>query len=248
MVKQMSQNAQDNSRVLELVRIKSWYMPGNIQTYNELRTLKVPLLKIHKDFIPTLGLLVKKAELRVRSKPFQDLLDAYLDKIGVQWQSRPKRKCKLGNERLVFTAPLSMKNKEAVQKLDVALARFFERWGHFYNAVYSAEGEKLKLVVDYGFDANRNPVLPSVEPVNQQVFEFVLGFTKLRFTFHDKRSAMSDAKTRMLPPIIQTEVLIQAGTQWTLAHTSTCVDSQIGDPSQFLSSMGLFFERYTRES
>lgn len=242
----MSQNTQPE--VLELVQIKSWFVPADTNTYNRLRDLKIPLLKIHKDFIPTLQLATRRAQLRVRARKFPVILEAYLDKVGEAWMKKPGRKCRLNASRLVFTAPLTTKNKEAIQKLDVSLAQFFERWGHKYVPVYSTDGDRQKLVVDYQFDPGRQPVLRTVEIDKSQQFEFEFGFTKLRFVFHDAKTQQTSTRTRMQPRMIQLEVLTKCGTEWNLVHTSTCVDSQLGDPSQFMASMALFFERFTNES
>jgi hypothetical protein len=245
----MSQNTQpEPKQILELVQIKSWYIPANAETYRALRDIKVPLLKVHRDFLPTLQLATQRAKLRVRARKFSDILDAYLDKIGANWMSKKGRKCRLNPTRLVFTAPLTLKNKEAVARLDVALATFFERWGHRYVPIYSTEGDRLKLVVDYGFDPQRNPVIRTVEVDKSQAFEFQFGFTKIKFTFHDAKAQQTATRTRALPRMIQLEVFTQAGSDWVLAHTSTCVDGQIGDPSQFMAAMGVLFERFTHES
>jgi len=245
-VNMMSQKAPDN--IVTLMKIKSWYIPADVHTYQVLRELKIPLLKFHKDFVPVLLLRMKSAKFRVKAKTFQETLDAYLDKVGEQWQSKPNRKARMNPTRLVFRAPLTVKNKEAVQKLDIALAKFFERWAFRYIATYSAEGDRLKFVVDYSFDPQRNPVIHAVEPAQKEVFEMVLGFTKIRFTFHHKREQKLETKTRGLPPVIQTEVFQQAGSDWRQTFTSTCVDAQIGDPSQFIAAMGLFHARYINES
>jgi hypothetical protein len=234
----------DVAQVLELVQYKSWFIPRDTETYRALVQMKVPLLKIHKDFIPTLQLVTKRAGVRVRASKFQDILDAYLDQIGASWMKRPGRRCKLGQSRLVFTSQVTMKDKESMQKLDVALARFFERWSHSYYPVYSTEGDRQKLVVDYSFDPTRNPVIQSTEVVKPEAYELELGFTKLRFVFHDNATR---ANGKPKPKMIQLEVLTKAGTNWQLSHTSTCVDGQIGDPSQFLACMGHLFNRFTNE-
>ncbi len=228
---------------IQLARIKSWYVPANTQSYQALRMLHMPLLKVHGEFLPTLEMAVHRSGQEYKVVPFSETLNAYLDKIGTVWQSRPKRKCLLGEQRLVFTAPMTLKNKEAVSKLDVSLARFFARWGFSYHPEYSSVGERLKLVVDYKFDPNRNPVIQSVEQEDVRPFELVLGFTKIKITFRDKHQTGTAERKRSSPPIILVEVFTQSGSDWRLVHTSTCVDQQIGDTSQFLAALSILFDR-----
>lgn len=239
----MSQNTQTGA-ALKLVKIKSWYIPADTNTYQQLRDIGLPMLKIHKDFIPTLQLATRKAKLRASSQPFDEVLNAYLDKIGSSWKAKPGRNCKLGDNRLVFTAPLTKINRESISKLDVSLSKFFERWAHRYFPTYSTSGERMKLVVDYSFDANRNPVIRSTHSEVKTIQEVELGFTKIRFTFHDKpKPSNAEKPRRVAPPIIQVEVLNKVGTNWVLATTSTCVASQIGDLSQFMAAIGELHRR-----
>lgn len=237
----MSQNTQ--ARELRLAKIKSWYIPADTNSYQLLRGLKIPLLRVHKDFIPTLFLATKKAGIKPVSVRFPDILNAYLDKLGTTWQSKPGRTCRLNESRLTFSAPLTKRNREAIANLDISLAKFFERWAHQYSPVFSMSDDRLKLVVDYKFDADREPVIRAVEEVKPREHVLDLGFTRIQITFHEEGSTRRKAQ----PPMIQTEIFVKGGTKWMLTHTSTCLASEIGDLTQFIHALGILHAKREAE-
>lgn len=224
----------EKTQVIELVKIKSWYIPATPDAYQLLKSIKVPLLKVHKDFIPTLRLATDPRGIRARSIDFSTILHERLDKIGVQWKSKPGRTCKLTDNRLVFSAPCSDRNRRAVANLESAFARFCQRWGFRCVPLYSERDNKLRLVVDYSFDPGRNPVIDSAQVPAEQAFELVLGFTRIKLTFMDRPTSQGQAR----PPLIHTEVSIQQGSDWKVVHTGTSTNNQIGDLSQFLTCLG----------
>jgi len=227
---------------LKLVKNKSWYIPGDTQTYKTLKSLGVPLVKIHVDMIPTLKLLFESRGIEARAQNFKYLLDKMLDKVGSQWQAKQGRTCRLAETRLLFQAK-GDRHRKAFNALDVYLAKFFARWGYSYSAEFSETPGRMKMVVDYRFDPERNPIIPTVEAPVKTVTEFEMGFTKLRITFNDKPTVAGTTRTRTLPANIQVEVLEKAGSDWRPRYQSTCVDAQLGEVTQLMEAVAIIHQR-----
>ena len=234
-------------QVIKFVRVKQWYIPEDAESYQLLRSAGVPLVKIHADFLPTLQLATKPRGIRAKSRPFSEVYAEKMDALGAQWLSKPERKCKIGDNRAVFSAPLTERNKKKINELDDFFTRFTSRWGFSYKPVYSESDKSVKLVVDLKFDPNKNPVVPSVSPPETQTHELELGFTKLRVTFNNKRTApqfgnraTTDRGVMALgSPYSLLEVFVKAGTDWQLVHTGTFIADTVGSMDSWLQAMAV---------
>jgi hypothetical protein len=229
----MSENTQQEPQILNLVRIKNWYVPGDDSTYKLLRSMKLPLLKINRDFLPVVKLKTGPLGIRARSREFSEILNERLDRVGAAWVAKKGRTCKLTDKRLSFSAPCTDQNRKAIAAIEASFAKFCLRWGHRYAPSYSEANDRLRLVLDYSFDPDRNPVIESGADEMKDAFEVELGFTKLKFTFMDK-APKTNGSRQQLPPVIHLEVMSKMGTEWKSAHTSTFVSQQIGDLSQMM--------------
>lgn len=236
-----SEKTQQDPKILKLVRIKSWYVPEDDATYKLLRSIRLPLLKINKSFLPVIKLKTGPLGIRATSRDFSEILNERLDRVGTQWKSKPGRACKLTESRLSFSAPCSDQNRKAIAQIEASFAKFCLRWGHRYAPSYSESGDRLKLVLDYSFDPDRNPVIESGADDMKDSFELELGFTKLKLTFMDKAPKL--VGSRQLPPGIHLEVLTKMGTEWKSQHTSMFVSQQIGDLSQFIVAFSKLSDR-----
>jgi hypothetical protein len=218
--------------VIDLVRVKSWYMPGNAESYQALKAAAGPLLIFHKDFLPTLQLATRRSGIRAREKLWTDLFNERMDKIGSQWKSAKDRNCKITNQKLVFLCKATSKNRKAVAALESALAKFFARWSFRYRPVFSETADRFKLVIDFRFDPELQPLMPVVPVDVKRSYELVMGFSKISLTFYDKPS--EDVKVRgMIAPLVLLEVFTQTGSTWYPVHTSTFKPSQIGNVATF---------------
>jgi len=233
----MSQNTRE-PQIIELVKIRQWYVPADSSSYEILRGLKIPRLKIHRDMLPIIKMATGPRGIRARAKDFTEILNARLDKMGTQWQSRKGRKCRMTDKRLVFVAPSTEHNKKATAALEASFAKFCLRWGFKYVPNYSEKDGRLKLVVDYEFDPERNPVISDADKTEVSEFEVVLGFTKIRLTFNSQLKA-----ARGMPPVTHLEVFEQAGTMWKPVHTGTFADQQIGALEPLMTALSSLYDR-----
>jgi len=231
----MTEHTQD-ANVLNFVRIKSWYIPSDALCYAMLKKLGVPMLKIHADFIPTLGLLLKPKGFRAKSKNFNEIRDTFLDKLGTQWKSKDDRSCKLDDNTLVFTAVASKANKKSIAKVETLIHAFCSRWGFSCNSQFSELPKKLKLSVKYKFSSEAEPVIPNVDLPKQVSHEMILGFNKIRISV-----LPATEKTKVQRSSL--EVFVKAGTEWVAVHTSTFTDYEIGDVTDFAAAVGTLFTR-----
>lgn len=228
-------------QTIEFVKIRQWYVPRNADSYRILRELRTPLLKMHRDFLPVLKLVTVPRGIKAKAFDFESILNERLDKLGLQWKSRPGRTCKLTDKRLAFSAPCNDRNRRAIASLEASFAKFCTRWGFKATPLYSEREDRLRLVIDYQFDPSRNPIIESAPVEQTRSFELVLGNTKFKISFMDKPT--SNQGGRNMPPIIHFETFAKAGSDWKLAHTGTCVDPEIGDPVQFMTALSLLFDR-----
>jgi hypothetical protein len=239
----MSQNTQ----VVNFVRIKSWYIPADAESYLLLKSVNFPLCKVSTSMLPALQLAMQPKGIRAKAESFADsVLHPYFDKLGEVWHSKEGRKCKITDNKMSFHAPSTKKNKEAIRKLDDSLTRFFARWGFSYAPVYSDDGNgKCKLTVEFRFDQNKTPVIPTVDTTPPDCVEFILGFTKLKITFGRRREAnpYGERQSHLIVakqvgvPFHLLEVYNQAGADWVMVHSSTFVDNTVGDVKPWLETM-----------
>lgn len=228
--------------IINLVKIKSWYLPQDAESYQLMKEASVPLLIFHKDFLPTLQLATKRHKLHARETLWADLYETYLDKIGAQWKSRNDRSCKLGDTRLVFLAKATSANRKSIAHLEASLSKFFARWAFSYWPLFSETRDQLKLVVETKFDPGRLPITPIVVPDQKREYDLVIGFTKIRLTFYDKASDALRIRG-MVAPLVLVEVFTQTGSDWTLVHQSATPPSKIGDITSFIPCVGELFTR-----
>jgi hypothetical protein len=214
--------------VINLVRVKSWFIPGDAASYQALKEAAGPLLIFHKDFLPTLQLATRRHGIRAKETLWTDLFHKRMDLIGAAWKAKPGRNCRITDDKLVFQAKSSKRNRMAVAQLEASLAKFFARWSFRYRPVFSETADRLKLVIEFKFDPELQPIVPVVPVDVKRTYEMVLGFTKLSLTFYDKPS--EDVKVRgMIAPLVLLEVFTQTGNTWHAVHTSTFKPAQIGD-------------------
>jgi len=184
---------------IQLTKIKQWYIPVNTESYLALRSAGVPLLRIHQDFIPTLGLLVKN-KIRAKEVNFKTgILEPFLDKVGSSWLRKENRRCDIQATSMRFDAvkPESFEEaKETIPKLQAVLEKFFTRWGYGFTFDLSQIKTRMRLSVNYWLDSEKLPVIDIEQDVEElPPIPLKLGFTRLTFTFDNYKS-----KTVGLPP------------------------------------------------
>jgi len=213
---------------LKLTKIRQFYMPVDADDYKLLKEHGIPLIKIHENLLPTLGLVFTKYKIKPKLVSFSDsILNPYLDRIGEAWQSKEHRKASLTRSVMKFEtlkASIQPQARESLYKLEASLRRFFQRWGFTATFELSEMRGKLKLHVDYRFDPERTPIIPLVEdPTSMPAIKIDLGFVRLTLTLMKKE--------------LEVNVAIAAGTGWNSIHTSRCLYSQVSDVRPMLTAL-----------
>lgn len=221
-------NSSRKQKIIQLTRIKQWYLPVDADSYNILKAAGCPLLRIHENFIPTLSLLTKPHHIKAQVVNFNDsILHPYLDELGARWQKKEFRKATINASILKFettNASIQASAKEALEKVETSLRRFFTRWG--YQAVFevSENRGKVKLHVTYKYDSTRMPVIPLVEdPLSLPTITLVLGFLRIRMTLGEKE--------------VETNISLASGSTWNSIQTSRCLYSQISDVRPLINTL-----------
>lgn len=216
------------SQIVKLTKIKQFYFPVDAEDYKLLRSHGMPVIKIHENLLPTLGIVFKKYGIKPQPVSFQDsILNPYLDRLGEKWQSKEHRKASITKSVMKFEtlkADIAAPSREALHKLETSLRRFFQRWGYSAAFEFSELRGKLKLHVNYKFDPDRSPVIPLVEdPTSLPAIKLDLGFVRVTLTLMQKD--------------VEVNVSLAAGTGWNSIHTSRCLYSQISDVRPMLSGL-----------
>lgn len=212
-------------KVINLTRIKQWYIPADNEAYLTLKKHGVPLLKIHQNFLPTLRLLTQKHNIRGRVVDFnQDILDPFLERLGSLWNKK-YGKATITNKVMVFQAKDDklVEAREAVPKLEERLRQFFDRWGFKFQCEFSEVKSRLKLHVEYWFDNNKSPVILMDEPeVEQPKVMLKLGFTRLVFAFDQHQNQFGKG-----PGYVHLTIEVSQGGRWAPLRTSRCTYTEL---------------------
>lgn len=214
--------------VIRLTRIKQWYLPVDAESYMTLRSVGVPLVRIATDFMPTLQLITRSNNIRGKEVSFtHEILDPFLAKVGEQWLKGQDRKCTIKARSMMFETTHARgleKAREARPKLQDCLERFFTRWGYRSTITNSEHRGKVRLHVEYWYDAKVLPVVP-LEKDQAEVPEAVLtlGFTKIGL--------------KLLPREIALTISVSQGGNFVPLHTTRCLYTQASDVRRFIAAL-----------
>lgn len=233
-------NSKDQ-KVIELVKIQSWYIPRNAESYQMMRTVGVPLLKIHSDLVPTLKIALDQKGIRAKATPFSSILEAKLDTIGAAWLKDTRRRCKINTSDMTFLGANTPKNRKMVASMDNHLAQFFARWGYQYSPEYSEQGERLKFRVDFKFSPTKDPLVPSVVEDDVSELNLILGFTRIHLIFNNKTSKPKGNGFKML--YNELRIYTKAGTEWVQIHAGTFTNEMIGELNEALAAFSILHTR-----
>jgi hypothetical protein len=208
----------NKATIIRLTRLKQWYIPADTESYLVLRKAGIPLLRIHRDFLPTVGLLTKKYNIKAKEVNFKTgILDPFLDKVGSSWLRKDNRMCAINATNMRFDAvkPESFDEaKETIPKLQKVLEDFFTRWGYGFRFELSQVKSRVRLNVEYWLDAEKLPIIPIAQDVAELPrIKLKLGFTRITMSFGDK--------------YVDTLIEISQGGVFKPLHTSQCLYSQI---------------------
>lgn len=252
----MKVSESEGPTIIQLTRIKQWYIPADAESYLTLRSAGVALTRFHQDFLPTLKLLTRAKNIRGKEKDFKrEIMGPYFDKIGATWNRKPHCDCTINSRTMVFEtlkAESLAIAKASIPKLQDILTKFFQRWGYRYTFEYSELRGKCKLNVEYWFDPDRQPVVileEEPEDSNSKV-QFKLGNLRLTFTFDNfesrtvinrggKRASGDDER----PPkdyhigYVHTLVEISQGGKFVPVQSSRCTWSQLSSVKPLIAAL-----------
>jgi hypothetical protein len=186
-------------QIIRLTLIKQWYIPADTKSYKLLRKLGVPLTQMHKDFLPTLKLLLQNHDIRAKAVKFHDeILNPFLDEVGQTWlKKHPGLKCTIQARTMVFEgdAESLAVARETVPKLETALRKFFSRWGYRSTFEYSELKGRCKYSVEYWFDPERQPIIVlENEAQDLPKVSLKLGNLRLQFAFDDPKGKVVETR------------------------------------------------------
>lgn len=214
--------------IIHLTRIKQWYIPADTESYLTLRKAGVPLLRIHRDFLPTVGLLTKGHNIKAKEKVFKtEILDPFLDKVGASWLRKQNRRCEIQAQTMRFEAikPESFEEaKETIPKLQKVLEDFFTRWGYGFSFDISQAKTRIRFSVEYWLDAEKLPIIPIEQDVAELPrIQLKLGFTRISMMFGDK--------------YVDTLIEVSQGGVFNPLHSSRCLYSQISSVKPLIRAL-----------
>jgi len=242
--KPASEEVQQEPKELRLTRIKQWYFPVDLESYKLMKSLGIPLLRIHHDFLPTLRLVTKPKGIKGIEVPFQEeILDPFIESLVRTWKKKYGT-CIVDGSSMSFIAKDPEKIKaaeEAAPKLEGLLYDFFSRWGytHTVQVSKSASGKRLKVQVDFKFDPSRMPIMNLESQVDAPPkVQLKLGLMRLTFTFDNPKGKIVLGRAApgverppkyIEPGYVHTLVEISQGGSWTPYHSSKCTITQLSN-------------------
>lgn len=215
-----------NTRVIKLTRIKQYYYPVDSDSYKILRSVGLPMTRIHVNFMPTVQMITRPQHIRGIEVDFKnEIFNPFLDKLGTVWNSKKWRKSTLTSSVLKFESSDQLKeSKVGIDKLEAVLRRFFSRWGFTSVFEYSEVRGKCKLHVVYKFDVNKQPLVPLSEDVTSlPAVQWVIGFVRLTLTMGERH--------------VETQFALKAADNWTNLYTSKCLYSEVADVRPMLATL-----------
>lgn len=177
-----------NDPVIQLTKIKQWFIPVDAEAYLTLKKAGAPMTRIHQDFLPLIGHALRARGIRAKKVEFKaSILDPFLDKVGTTWNKKPHSTCTIQAKSMKFETTHAdglSKAREAVPKLQDVLTTFFNRWGYRTTFEYSEVKGKVRLNVEYWFDPEKQPIVVlAEEPQEKQKIQLKLGNLRLSFVF-----------------------------------------------------------------
>ncbi len=221
-------DSQTEVPVLELVKIKSQYIPADNRTYQWFRSIGFPATRFHEDLIPTIkACAVRKGYPKIHVELFETILDKFMKSIKDFWLKHLYRDFEYTNKRLVFRTTDSKGKKRAVEKslprLEEKLRLFFSRWGLHSEFTYSEARSKLKLVVDFGIGKNMPIIQVKSNEVVLEPVSIELGNSKITTKVDDK--------------FLYWEVYTKTGLDWVIIYKAKCLLQEVSDPTKFCTSL-----------
>ena len=145
--------------ILNFTKIRQWYIPADGPTYRALHKLRLPEVRYHEDFFPTLQLITKKKNMRARLVPFRDLYDEFMNRLVATWVANPKRKAVLMAHSMRLESRDIKAAREVFPRVETCLRRFYRRWGFSSEFEYSESPTRAKLVVTFALEKDRLPII-----------------------------------------------------------------------------------------
>lgn len=153
------QKQQQPSVVLNFTKIRQWYIPADGPTYRTLHKHRLPEVRYHEDFFPTLQLLTKKKNMRARLTPFREIYDQFMDRLTETWVANPKRKISVTSSTIRLESRDVKNARDVFPRVEACLRRFYRRWGFTSEFEYSQSPTRAKLVVTFALDRERLPII-----------------------------------------------------------------------------------------
>lgn len=230
--------ADANQHTLYLVKNRQHYIVRDSAAYAILRSIGVPMLRIHQDFLPIVQEFLGNREIEVETTEFKTaVFEPWLEKTTGTWGRKYGTVKVEGDSRagtISFLASCKrdvdpttdeklQQTKVAVDKLTEIITQFFQRWGYRVEIVYSEKigGTKIKLHVEYRFDVERMPIVPLETPV-QELKEYIIkfGFARVVLQFDEPKAGKDIA-------YVHVRFEVSQGGTWAPVHTSRCTPTQI---------------------
>lgn len=218
----------DNPEVILLVKYKQFFIPADVKSYRALCSLNMPVTRINEDLIPLIKDHAVRRGYELRGQKWSSVVARATKKLEKYWtETHPNCVVEFRKRQWIFStnkAAAYDQARVALPKLEKAIRDFLNRWGFSGEFVPSESRERLKLSVTYRMDLSRMPaveVRKDIEDIEPLVFTF--GFNRLSIR-QEKRS---------LKWVLEQ----QSGNAWIQRFSSTCLPSEIGDPSALVKML-----------
>lgn len=213
-------------KVITLVKYKTFFMPRSGDDYALMRTLKMPVTRIHHSALGILKHQADKNGVRLKGVSWNSILGDATTRLASYWNG-DSFKSEFSKGRMLLNTAHSSVLDVGRTKATVAqgaIERFLNRWGFVGEFNYSESRDKLQLVVDYKFSLNRTPAVEVAKTQEDAPSStFTIGFTQFKFTQTDNY-------------LIWT-LLTQVGAEWKEVRSGRSLLTEVSDPRDLIGGL-----------
>lgn len=151
--------------VVRFIKLKSWFIPADRESYRVLRRLNLAEVRYSEDFIETLVGLLRKKKITATARPFAEVEREFFEKFEAAWLSKPNRKLTRTSKCIKLEARdvTARLIQQVLPDAESCLQRFCRRWGLASSSSLHESPTRVRLEFSMTFDKERLPVIEFIE-------------------------------------------------------------------------------------
>lgn len=215
-----------SDQIITLVKYKTFYMPRDSQDFLLMRKLRMPVSRLHESALGILRHQAHKNDMHLKGVAWKSILTEAREGLTNFWSGDHFNTEYSKGRMLLSTAHASVIDlaRNRASTAEGAIRRFLTRWGFVGEFNYSESRDKVQLVCDYEFSAERMPAVSmGPTPEEAEPCTFTVGFTQFRFTRTDRFLIWS--------------IWTMTGSEWKEMRSGRSLLNEVSDPSDLIRGL-----------